>query len=211
MTPRIKVCGITRAEDAAAAVRLGAAALGFVFWPRSPRRTSIDVVRAIAATLPPFVARIGVFVDMPADEVARIVDEARLDGVQLHGDEPPDRYRHLKARLIKAVTLDSDMDVKAAATLPAHVTVLIDAIDRVRRGGTGKVADWRNAAALASQRPAILAGGLTAANVGDAIRQVRPWAVDVSSGVESAPGVKSRERLEAFFAAVNAATTVEAR
>ena len=132
MTPRIKVCGITRTEDATVAVRLGAAALGFVFWPRSPRRASIDVVRAIAATLPPFVARIGVFVDLPADEVARIVDEARLDGVQLHGDEPPDQYRHLKARLIKAVTLDSDMDVKAAATLPAHVTVLIDATDRVR-------------------------------------------------------------------------------
>jgi phosphoribosylanthranilate isomerase len=211
MTPRIKVCGITRVEDAATAVRLGAAALGFVFWPRSPRRTSVEAVREIAAILPPFVARIGVFVDMPADDVARIVQDARLDGVQLHGDESPDQYRFLKARLIKTVTLDSDMDVRAAATLAAHVTILVDATDRVRRGGTGKVADWRNAATLAAQRPVILAGGLTAENVGDAIRRVRPWAVDVSSGVESAPGLKSRERLEAFFAAVNTAAAVEAR
>jgi len=211
MTPRIKVCGITRVEDAAAAAELGAAAVGFVFWPRSPRRIPIETAREIGGILPPFVARIGVFVDMPADDVVRIVDDARLDGVQLHGDEKTDQYRKLKARLIKAVTLGSDTDVMAAATLPAHVTVLVDATDRVRRGGTGRVADWTNAAALAAQRPIILAGGLTAANVGDAIRQVRPWAVDVSSGVESAPGVKSRERLEAFFAAVNAGAAVEAR
>jgi phosphoribosylanthranilate isomerase len=211
MTPRIKVCGITRVEDAAAAVELGAAAVGFVFWPRSPRRIAVETAREIGGILPPFVARIGVFVDMPVDDVARIVDDARLDGVQLHGDEKTDPYRQLKARLIKAVTLDSDTDVKAAATLPAHVTVLVDATDRVRRGGTGRVADWTNAAALAAQRPIILAGGLTAANAAEAIRQVRPWAVDVSSGVESAPGVKSRERLEAFFAAVNAAAAVEAR
>ena len=211
MTPRVKVCGITRVDDAAAAVELGAAALGFVFWPRSPRRITVETAREIGGTLPPFVARIGVFVDMPADDVGRIVDEARLDGVQLHGDEKPDQYRGLKARLLKAVTLDSDTDVKAAATLPAHVTVLVDATDRVRRGGTGKIADWTNAAALAAQRPVILAGGLTVANVGEAIRQVRPWAVDVSSGVESAPGIKSRERLEAFFAAVNAVAAVETR
>lgn len=211
MTPRIKVCGITRVEDAAAAVELGAAAVGFVFWPRSPRRIAVETAREIGGILPPFVARIGVFVDMPADDVARIVDDARLDGVQLHGDEKTDQYRQLQARLIKAVTLDSDTDVKAAATLPAHVTVLVDATDRVRRGGTGRVADWTNAAALAAQRPIILAGGLTAANVGDAIRQVRPWAVDVSSGVEAAPGVKNRERLEALFAAVNAVAAVEAR
>jgi phosphoribosylanthranilate isomerase len=211
MTPRIKVCGITRVEDAAVAVELGAAAVGFVFWPRSPRRIAVETAREIGGILPPFVARIGVFVDMPADDVARIVDDARLDGVQLHGDEKTDQYRQLQARLIKAVTLDSDTDVQAAATLPAHVTVLVDATDRLRRGGTGRVADWTNAAALAAQRPIILAGGLSAANVGDAIRQVRPWAVDVSSGVEAAPGVKNRERLEAFFAAVNAVAAVEAR
>lgn len=209
MTPRIKVCGITRAEDAAEAVRLGAAALGFVFWPKSPRVLSVQAARDIAAGVPPFVARIGVFVDTTADDVARIVDEVGLDGVQLHGDERVDRYERVKSRLIKAVTLESGEDVMRAATLPAYVTTLVDAADRVRRGGTGQVADWSQAAALAARRPVILAGGLTAENVGEAVRSVRPWALDVSSGVETAPGIKTRERLEAFFAAVAATAEVE--
>ncbi|HYN07903.1 MAG TPA: phosphoribosylanthranilate isomerase [Vicinamibacterales bacterium] len=209
MTPRIKVCGITRAEDASEAVRLGAAALGFVFWPKSPRVLSVRAARDIAAGVPLLVARIGVFVDAPADEVARIADEVGLDGVQLHGDERVDRYERVKSRLIKAVSLETDEDVARAATLPAHVTTLVDAADRVRRGGTGRVADWSQAAALASRRPVILAGGLTPENVGEAVRAVRPWALDVSSGVETAPGIKSRERLEAFFAAVAATAGVE--
>lgn len=209
MRPRIKVCGITRAEDASAAVRFGAAALGFVFWPRSPRAVSVQVARAIAGEVPPFVARIGVFVDAPADEVARIADEVGLDGVQLHGDERVDAYAALKARLIKAVTLESDHDVEQAAALPSHVTTLIDAADRIRRGGTGQVADWTQAAALAARRAVILAGGLNAANVAEAIRHVRPWGLDISSGVESAPGIKSAERLELFFAAVAAAGGVD--
>ena len=209
MTPRIKVCGITRAEDAAEAVRLGAAALGFVFWPKSPRVLSVQAARDIAAGVPPFVARIGVFVDTTADDVARIVDEVGLDGVQLHGDERVDRYERVKSRLIKAVTLESGEDVMRAATLPAYVTTLVDAADRVRRGGTGQVADWSQAAVLAARRPVILAGGLTAENVGEAVRSVRPWALDVSSGVETAPGIKTRERLEAFFAAVAATAEVE--
>lgn len=204
MTPRVKVCGITRVEDASQAVGLGAAALGFVFWPASPRAISVQAARDVAAAVPPLVARVGVFVDASADEVARIVDEVGLDAVQLHGGERPQGYERVKARLIKAVALNSDDDVLHAAALPAHVTMLVDATDRVRRGGTGRVADWSHAAALAARRPVILAGGLTADNVADAIRKVRPWALDVSSGVESAPGIKSRERLEAFFAAVAA-------
>jgi phosphoribosylanthranilate isomerase len=209
VTPRIKVCGITRAEDAAEAVRLGAAALGFVFWPKSPRVLSVQAARDIAAGVPLFVARIGVFVDTSADDVARIVDEVGLDGVQLHGDERVDRYERVKSRLIKAVTLESGEDVMRAATLPAYVTTLVDAADRVRRGGTGQVADWSQAAALAARRPVILAGGLTAENVGEAVRSVRPWALDVSSGVETAPGIKARDRLEAFFAAVAATAEME--
>jgi phosphoribosylanthranilate isomerase len=209
VTPRIKVCGITRAEDAAEAVRLGAAALGFVFWPKSPRVLSVQAARDIAAGVPLFVARIGVFVDTSADDVARIVDEVGLDGVQLHGDERVDRYERVKSRLIKAVTLESGEDVMRAATLPAYVTTLVDAADRIRRGGTGQVADWSQAAALAARRPVILAGGLTAENVGEAVRSVRPWALDVSSGVETAPGIKTRDRLEAFFAAVAATAEME--
>ena len=202
MTPRVKVCGITRIEDASDAVRLGAAALGFVFWPASPRAISVEAAREVAGAMPPLVARVGVFVNAPGDDVARIADEVGLDAVQLHGDERIDSYARVKSRLIKAVTLNSGDDVFVAAALPAHVTTLVDATDRVRRGGTGQRADWRHAAALASRRPIILAGGLTADNVACAIQQVRPWALDVSSGVESAPGIKSRERLEAFFAAV---------
>jgi phosphoribosylanthranilate isomerase len=202
MTPRVKVCGITRIEDASEAVRLGAAALGFVFWPASPRAISVEAAREVTGAVPPLVARVGVFVDASADDVARIADEVGLDAVQLHGDERIDGYARVKSRLIKAVTLNSDDDVFGAAALPAHVTTLVDATDRVRRGGTGQLADWRHAAALAARRPIILAGGLTADNVAGAIKQVRPWALDVSSGVESAPGIKSRERLEAFFAAV---------
>ena len=202
MTPRIKVCGITRIEDASEAVRLGAAALGFVFWLASPRAISVQAAREVTGAVPPLVARVGVFVDASADDVARIADEVGLDAVQLHGDERIDGYARVKSRLIKAVTLNSDDDVFGAAALPAHVTTLVDATDRLRRGGTGQLADWRHAAALAARRPIILAGGLTADNVAGAIKQVRPWALDVSSGVESAPGIKSRERLEAFFAAV---------
>ena len=202
MTPRVKVCGITRIEDASEAVRLGAAALGFVFWPASPRAISVEAAREVAGAVPPLVARVGVFVDAAADDVARIADAVGLDAVQLYGDERIDGYARVKSRLIKAVTLNADDDVFVAAALPAHVTTLVDATDRARRGGTGQLADWRHAAALASRRPIILAGGLTADNVAGAIQQVRPWALDVSSGVESAPGIKSRERLEAFFAAV---------
>lgn len=209
MTPRVKVCGITRVEDASEAVRLGAAALGFVFWPKSPRAVSVHAAREIAGAVPPFVARIGVFVDASVDDVTRIADDVGLDGVQLHGDERVDSYDRVKSRLIKAVTLGSDEDVGRAAALPAHVTPLVDAADRVRRGGTGQLANWKRAAALAARRPVILAGGLTAENVADAIRRVRPWALDVSSGVESEPGVKDRDRLAAFFAAVAGAGGVD--
>jgi phosphoribosylanthranilate isomerase len=209
VTPRIKVCGITRGEDALEAVRLGASALGFVFWPKSPRVVSVAAARDIASGVPALVARIGVFVDATADDVARITDEVGLDGVQLHGDERVETYERVKSRLIKAVSLDTDADVARAAALPAHVTTLVDAADRVRRGGTGRVADWTQAAALAARRPVILAGGLTAENVGEAVRLVRPWAVDVSSGIETAPGIKSRDRLDAFFAAVAATAGME--
>jgi phosphoribosylanthranilate isomerase len=150
-----------------------------------------------------------VFVDASVEDVTRIAGDVGLDGVQLHGDERVDRYDGVKARLIKAVFLESGDDVERAATLPAYVTPLVDATDRVRRGGTGQVADWRQAAALAARRPIILAGGLTPENVATAINCVRPWALDVSSGVESAPGIKSPERLAAFFAAVAGARGVE--
>ena len=202
MSPRVKICGITRREDAELAVRLGAHALGFVLWERSARRIGLREVAAIADGLPAFVSRVGVVVNMPPAEAAEALRAARLDALQLHGDEIVSDYTSVAGRLIKAVVLETDDDVARAIDLPAAITVLVDAVDRDKRGGTGRRADWPRAAQLAQSRPVILAGGLTPENVGDAIECVRPFAVDVSSGVEDAPGIKSRRRMETLFEAI---------
>lgn len=196
---RIKICGLTRVEDAQLAVALGADAVGFVFWPGSPRLVTAEHVRSITAALPALVTRVGVFVNMSVAEVAHIVAAAHLDVAQLHGEERPDDYRDVASRLIKGTSLGDDAAIDAARALPGDVTPLVDAHDPARRGGTGQRADWTRAATLARERPVILAGGLTADNVADAVGHVRPWGVDVSSGVESSPGVKSAEKLRAFF------------
>jgi phosphoribosylanthranilate isomerase len=197
--PRVKICGVTRWEDADLAIRLGADAIGFVLWDRSARYIAAAEAASIAARLPPFVTRVGVVVDIPAMQVADLARVAGLDAVQLHGDEPVAAYTGVAHRLIKAVSLEQEEDVARALALPADVTILVDAADRTRRGGTGQRANWAYAAELARVRPIVLAGGLTAETVGEAIDRVRPWAVDVSSGVEDAPGVKSARRLERFF------------
>ena len=203
MTPvRVKVCGITRIEDAALAVRLGADAIGFVLWDRSPRFVDPAAASAIASQLPPFITRVGVVVNQSVERVADFVAQAGLDVVQLHGDESLAPYRAASRRLVRAMAIESADDVVAALETPSDVTILADAADKTRRGGTGLRANWQLAAEVARRRPLILAGGLTAENVGEAIACVRPWAVDVSSGVEASPGVKSAERMEAFFAAV---------
>lgn len=202
MNPRVKICGITRLEDAEAAVRLGADAIGFVFWPASPRVITTEVAREIARRLPPHVVRVGVFVDAGVDAVTAMTRDVGLDAVQLHGDETAHDYAHVPARLIKSVTLDDHAHIARALALPSPVTALVDAHDAVRRGGTGQRANWAAAALVASRRAVILAGGLSPDNVRDAIASVRPWGVDVSSGVESAPGIKNLERLTAFFHAV---------
>jgi phosphoribosylanthranilate isomerase len=200
--PRVKVCGITRAEDAQLAVELGASAIGFVLWERSPRRIAVLDAARIAGALPPFVTRVGVVVDMPPDEVADVVRDIGLDAVQLHGDELVADYAAVPARLIKAVALEAESDVMRALGLPPAVAVLVDARAPTERGGTGQQANWAFAAQLARSRPVVLAGGLTGANVAQAVAQVRPWAVDVSSGVEQSPGAKSARRLHEFFAAL---------
>lgn len=204
LTGRVKICGITRVEDAEAAVRCGAVAVGFVFWPTSPRVVQPETARAIGDRLPPFVARVGVFVNAPPDLVDWTARLAGLDVVQLHGDEAVADYLPLGRRLIKSVTLESDADVDTAAALPDTVLPLVDARDPVRRGGTGTTADWRWAERLAARRNILLAGGLDAGNVRSALLHVRPWAIDVSSGVELSPGIKSAARLGALFDAVDA-------
>jgi phosphoribosylanthranilate isomerase len=200
---RVKICGIRRREDALEAAALGADAIGFIFWPKSPRFIDPGEARAIVLALPPFVQTVGVFVDQPADEVGRIAAELGLGAVQLHGDEVVASYAAVRCRLIKAVAADDSRQLQEkTAAVPAEATVLLDAHDPVQRGGTGRTIDWHAAGAVARTRPVILSGGINADNVARAIDTARPYAVDVSSGVEAAPGVKDSTRLRAFFAAI---------
>jgi phosphoribosylanthranilate isomerase len=199
---RVKVCGVTRSDDAALAADLGASAIGMIFWPDSPRCLDVSRAREIVAAVPPFVSAVGVFVDQPIDEVTAIADAVGLSAIQLHGREDADRYAVVGRRLIKAVGVRDGTAEAEAMAVPARATVLLDAHDPVRRGGTGRAIDWTVAASIARRRPVILSGGLNPENVQTALRAVSPYAVDVSSGVESAPGRKDATKLRAFFAAV---------
>jgi phosphoribosylanthranilate isomerase len=198
---RVKICGMTRVEDARLAVELGASAIGLVFWPGSPRLVTRAQAKAIVAALPPFVSVVGVFVDQP-EEALRVAHDVGLSAVQFHGDEAPGSYRAFPLRVIKAVTVQDASAREEAGAVPPNATVLLDAHDRVKRGGTGRVVDWSIAAMIARERPVVLSGGLTAGNVAEALAAVRPYAIDVSSGVESAPGRKDPAKLRALFAAL---------
>jgi phosphoribosylanthranilate isomerase len=191
----IKICGITRLEDARAAIAEGVDALGFVFWPKSPRCVTPAAARAIVGELPASVMHVGVFVNQPVDEVNEVAELAGLTHVQLHGEETAEFARSLSRPVIRAITLPADGFEDG---WPAETTWLIDAHDRERRGGTGTQADWNAAADVATRRRVILAGGLTPENVGHAIARVRPFGIDVSSGVEQSPGVKDPARLAAL-------------
>jgi phosphoribosylanthranilate isomerase len=195
----VKICGITLVDDAAAAVDCGAGALGFVFWPGSPRCIDPHRARAIVATLPPFVTPVGVFVNQPAEYVRGVASLVRLGAVQLHGDETADYAAGIGTPAIKAVTVaDPQLSV-----WPVRTTLLLDVDDKEKRGGTGRTIDWTAAASLAGQRKILLAGGLTPENVAEAVAQVRPFGIDVSSGVERSPGIKDHRRLLALFEALH--------
>lgn len=198
----VKICGITRAQDAELAAGLGASALGFVFWPRSPRYVEPAAARTIAREVPASVTKVGVFVDETAAEIERVMDEVGLDVAQLHGHESPEFCRTLKRRVFKAVALKEDGIVNVDGFDP-DVVLLVDAHDPAKYGGTGRTVNWDAARQIAAARRTILAGGLNAANVKLAIRSVRPFGIDVSSGVESAPGVKDPNRLRSFFEALH--------
>ena len=217
----VKICGITRPQDAELAADLGASALGFVLWPHSPRCVSAATVKAMTANVPPSVLKVGVFVDQPVADVARMMDEAGLDAAQLHGYESVDYCRQLMVQpkpataaaevavasgfrrtVIKAIGLTGNGST-ALDDFDPEVVLLVDAHDPARFGGTGKTVNWNVARDIAAARRTILAGGLNAANIKLAVRSVRPYGVDVSSGVESAPGVKDPNRLRTFFEALH--------
>jgi len=198
---RVKICGITRVEDARLAADLGAWAVGFIFWPGSPRFVEPARARTIADALPAYVLPVGVFVNQPASEVEEVGRLVRLGAVQLHGDESAAYAAAMTRRVIRAVSPDRALRDESEQEWGA-TTLLLDATEGERRGGTGRTIDWEAAAVVASRRPVVLAGGLGPANIAEAIRTVRPAAVDVSSGVERAPGEKDAALMEALFHAV---------
>jgi phosphoribosylanthranilate isomerase len=194
----LKICGITRLTDARHAVHHGATALGFVFWPRSPRFVTPEAAAGIVAELPSTVLAVGVFVNESIDGIRNVAAQVRLSAVQLHGDEPPAYADALAWPILRSVTLASAR--QACAAWAPETTLLVDAADPERRGGTGVRVDWQRAAELARKRQIVLAGGLTPGNVGEAIQFVQPYGVDVSSGVEEAPGVKDFDKVARFLA-----------
>lgn len=200
---RVKICGVTRLEDALLAVRLGADAIGFNFWPRSKRFIAPNVARAIIRALPPFVTTVGVFVDPTPDEALRAAEVAGIQSFQLHGDEPPELVASLPLPVVKAIRL-ADRGALAALARYEVAAFLLDA-PGPGYGGSGERCDWTLAAEAARAARILLAGGLTPDNVGDAVRTVRPYGVDVASGIERAPGVKDESKLEAFIRAARAA------
>jgi phosphoribosylanthranilate isomerase len=199
MSVKVKICGITRADDARLAATLGAAAIGLVFWPGSPRCLEPDRARAIVADLPATVIPVGVFVDQPVEYVVAVARRAGLGAVQLHGREDAAAFTGLGVRVIKSVAVGESFDPAAVEAIPTCVTVLLDAADPVRHGGTGRTIDWHAAARVAATRETVLSGGLTPENVRAAVAQVKPFMIDVSSGIEIRPGVKDPARLRALF------------
>ena len=207
----VKICGITRIQDAELAAELGASALGFLFWPNSPRCVAAESVQLMTANVASNVLKVGVFVDQPVAEVAQLIQDAGLDVAQLHGHESPEYCRQLKEQLgefergrtvFKSVAISDDGSPAVDAFDP-DVVLLVDAHDPARFGGTGKTVNWDSARVIAATRRTILAGGLNAANIKLAVRSVRPYGVDISSGVEAAPGVKDPNRLRTLFEALH--------
>jgi phosphoribosylanthranilate isomerase len=193
---QIKICGITRIEDALCAAESGADAVGFIFHEASPRYIAPKRAQEIIAALPAELVTVGVFVNRDAEEVARIADMCGLDRIQLHGDESLEYCRRFPPeRLIKAVSPRTPEELPALAAYEVRA-FLVDARDAGRYGGTGKRADWKLAAMLAKERPLILAGGLDAENIEEALTAVAPSAVDINSGIEKAPGLKDHERMK---------------
>lgn len=202
---RIKICGITRLEDAQAAISSGADAIGLVFYAGSPRAVTIDQATDIAAVVPPFVSVVALFVDEPAASIERILGRVPIDLIQFHGDETPEFCQQFERPWIKALRVRPGLEIASACRQYRRARgVLLDSWKDGVPGGTGQTFDWRLAPSALSL-PVVLAGGLHEGNVGSAILALRPAAVDVSGGVESAPGIKDAHRIQGFIAAVRVA------
>ena len=202
MTTRVKVCGITRVEDALAAARVGVDAVGFVFYPPSPRYVAPERARDITAMLPPFVSTVGLFVDADAATVAATLRAIRLDYLQFHGAESPEFCAQFDVPFLKAVRVKPGVDLlQYAITFSAAKALLLDAFVAGMHGGTGQGFDWQLIPSN-MPTPVILSGGLAPGNIAQAVRTVRPWAVDVSSGVEAAKGIKDANKIEQFMRGV---------
>jgi phosphoribosylanthranilate isomerase len=194
---RVKICGLTRLEDALLAARLGADALGFNFWPRSKRFVTPAAAGEMVRQLPPGVTAFGIFVDPSRDEVLAALDASGVGVAQLHGDEPPVLCVSLPVPVVKGVRLATSHDLAQLASY--EVAAFLLDTPSPAYGGSGRTCDWGLAGEVAQELPVVLAGGLFPENVADAVRAVRPLAVDVASGVESAPGVKDPARMEQFI------------
>jgi phosphoribosylanthranilate isomerase len=202
---RSKICGITCIEDALAAVEAGADAIGFVFYPKSPRAVTAQQAKAIIAALPPFVSTVGLFVNASACELNETLDAVPLDLLQFHGDETPEQCEGYHRPFIKALRVKAGDDIAAACKQYSKASgILLDTYVEGVPGGTGETFDWALIPKGLS-KPIILAGGLTSANVSQAIAQVQPYAVDVSGGVEKSKGIKDHDKIRAFMSAVHGA------
>ena len=205
MPIKIKICGITNVQDAEAAVAAGAHSLGFVFYAQSPRCIDPAVAKRIIAQLPPFVLPVGVFVNHDRDTIRGMFDECGLAFAQLHGDETPTFCESLGRPVLRALRLRDRGSLLAFAEYKGRMGVrgfVVDTFSTETYGGTGKTVDWSLAREVAKAAPILLAGGLTPNNVREAVREVQPYGVDVSSGVEKSPGQKDHEKIHAFTQAV---------
>ena len=198
---KVKICGTTSLNDALLAIESGADAVGFIFYKESPRNISEKDVKDIVVRLPPFIETVGVFVNETSDKVNRIAEQCRLTAVQLHGDESPAFCRRIKRRVIKAVRVKDAESLKGMSGYDVS-GYLLDAFNEESRGGTGKIFDWNLALRAKKQGPVIIAGGLNPFNVYTAIHRVKPYGVDVCSGVEKSPGIKDPGKVCEFIKAV---------
>jgi phosphoribosylanthranilate isomerase len=202
MRTRVKICGITRVEDAVSAVNAGADAIGLVFYAPSPRCVSVEQAQKIVSVIPPFVSVVGLFVNAPKVEIEAILSKVRLDILQFHGDETSEQCAQIKMPYYKAIRVKADTNlVQYAVEFNGAKALLLDAHSDVAFGGTGQTFDW-NLIPKNMTKSVILAGGLTAENVKNAIQQVKPYAVDVSGGVELTKGIKDVAKIAAFMQAV---------